>query len=41
MKIGAFLAEFVVFDVSRSRSKKEAFGHQEKLSRPKISQFTL
>ena len=26
---------------SRSQSKIEAFGHREKLSRPKISQFTL
>ena len=29
------------FMVSRSQSKKEAFGHKEKLSRPKIYQFTL
>ncbi len=29
------------FAQSRSQSKIEAFGHKEKLSRPKISQFPL
>jgi hypothetical protein len=29
------------FAESRSQSKIEAFGYKEKLSRPKISQFTL